>query len=236
MRLLRLDPFEEVLPRGQTALACSARPHRTLLRRHSQYLDQYATLCQSCWFRTGRETRSATTTIVLLRSLQSIATNWNSDSLATIRFPTARRRTFESPDQRSRLDVLSYRGCRLQKRYQRGRTASEAASRISEKDRLVPLLLARIPLSNRSPGCTGTVARYSSTSYCSLSPCLTRKHFRLSSGSHLTLSGQRKMQHRPIHLAKSLFMILPVSDSVSGPSSRCSVLRPVCSPRGHLGK
>src|SRR4051812_39998170 len=44
--------------------------------------------------------------------------------------------------------VLSHRGCRLQKRYQRGRTASAAASRISEKAILVPLLLARVPLSD----------------------------------------------------------------------------------------
>ena len=43
------------------------------------------------------------------------------------------------------------------------------------------------------------------------------------------------MQHRPIHRAKSLFMILRVSDSVSGPSSRCSVLRPVCSPQVFQG-
>jgi hypothetical protein len=54
--------------------------------------------------------------------------------------------------------------------------------RISAKDIPSPFLLASAPLSDRIPGCTRTVARYSSTSYCSVSPGLTRKALRTFSG------------------------------------------------------
>src|SRR5208282_686570 len=69
------------------------------------WTELHGVLRERFWecIRTGRETRSTTTTIVLLRSLQSTTKNGSSDSPATIQFLRARRQAFESPDQRSRL-------------------------------------------------------------------------------------------------------------------------------------
>jgi len=62
------------------------------------------------------------------------------------------------------------------------RAASAAAFRISANDIFFPFSLARMPLSERIPGCTRIVARSPSTSYSNRSPGMIPKAFRILPG------------------------------------------------------